>query len=106
MSVPRGTTPTFTLTFPQDAELDLCQARGVYVSFRSGGKTLTKAAGDDGVNVEQDKIHVWLNQEETLLFYAGTIMIQANWTTADGQRAASEIVSCQITENLLPKVVE
>lgn len=42
MSIPRGTTPTFALTF-EDEELDLTQAENVYVTFsyitKTGGGT-------------------------------------------------------------------
>ena len=45
MGLARYTTPTFTLTFTEDA-LDLTQAQNVYVTFRSGDVLMTKTGAD------------------------------------------------------------
>lgn len=101
MAVARGTTPTFELTFT-DEELDLTQASHVYVTFKSAGLTLTKK--DEDLIVEEKKIQVFLSQADTLQLYEAKI--QANWTTAGGVRAASEIITYKLDDQLLEKVVE
>ena len=102
MGVPRATTPTFTLTFT-DAALDLTTADKVFVTFRQNEKILTKKDADLTVSAKQ--IEVYLTQDETLDFNVGTVEVQANWVYSDDSRAASEIVSVNITEQLLDKVL-
>ena len=112
MGVPRGTTPVFRLTFEEE-EIDLTTARNVYVTFKAPVKlslyksidhVLTKT-GDD-LEVSEKEILVYLSQKETLLFPEGVIKIQANWTTPEGNRAASKVRLYSFTEQLLEKVVE
>lgn len=102
MSAPLGTTPTLELTF-SDTHLDLTSATGVYVTFRSGQITLTKTG--EALTVEAKKITVSFTQEETLAFPGGPMQIQANWTGADGFRAASEIQIFNWSRQLLPEVL-
>lgn len=102
MSVPIGTTPTFTLTFSE--EIDLTQAANVYVTFQSGTQTVTKTG--DALQIAERSIGVLLSQEDTLAFLAGPVSIQANWTTPDGKRLASEIVKYQFDKQLLMRVIE
>lgn len=103
MGVPRGTTPTFMLTFPEDSGIDLTEAVNVYVTFGFGKRTLTKS-GDDLVVTERS-IGVLLSQDETLAFPVGYVEIQANWSTENGGRFASEVVSYKITKQLLDDVI-
>ena len=103
MGVPQYTTPTFTLTFTQDG-LDLTQARNVYVTFRSGDTLMTKTGED--LTVDEKSIGVYLSQEETAKFRVGYVEIQANWTTAPDNRAASNVVRYPISEQLLMAVIE
>ena len=102
MSVTRATTPTFLLQFNQQG-LDLTTAHNVYVTFRSGAKTITKTGED--LEVAAQSISVYLRQQDTIGWKVGNVMIQANWTSADGSRTASEIVGYKIDEQLLNKVV-
>lgn len=101
MSVPKGTTPTFVLTFE---DIDLTTASHVYVTFKGAGGKVTKT--DDDLTVDATSISVYLTQEETLILSNGAVAIQANWTFEDGSRAASEIVKYTLTDNLLSRVVE
>ena len=103
MSVPKFTTPTFTLTF-EDENLDLTDAVNVYVSFLSDGCLLTKSGED--LTVREKEIDVRLSQEETGRMKTGYIEIQANWTTPGGNRAASEVVTYPIGRQLLRRVIE
>lgn len=100
---PQYTTPTFLLTFTEQS-LDLTEAENVYVSFRSQGYTLTKTG--ESLVIQAKSIQVKLSQEETGHFIPGVIEIQVNWTMASGDRAASDIVKCQIDRQLLTEVVD
>jgi len=102
MAIPRGVTPTFTLTFT-DQGLDLTAANHVYVTFRNK-VTLTKS--DSDLTIAPKQIDVYLTQEETLAFRQGATEIQVNWTYGNGSRAASETVSYLFSNNLLDVVVE
>lgn len=106
MSVAKYTTPTFVLTFNSQKfpELDLTQANNVYVTIKSGVYVLTKTGVD--LDVNKNDISVFLSQEETSNLQVGTMEIQANWTLGNGERAASEKCSLEITDNLLKQVVE
>ena len=101
MGIPRGTTPTFTLTF---TDVDLTTAANVYVTFSQGHRTVTKTGED--ITVSATTIDVELTQGETLGFYAGKVQIQANWTTSSGKRFASNVATYELTKQLLQKVVE
>ena len=103
MSVPSWTTPTFTLTFTQQG-LDLTQAHNVYVTFRSGQNVITKTGED--LTIAEKEIGVFLSQAETGMLAPGMVEIQANWTTGDGGRAASEIVRYEFSPQLLKAVIE
>ena len=103
MSVARGTTPTYILTFEEET-LDLTTANNVYVTFRKGAKVLTKT-GDD-IEVSAKQVEIYLNQKETLSFSTGDVEVQVNWTFAGGRRAASEVVTIPLSRQLLEKVVE
>lgn len=103
MSVPQFTTPTFVLSFELE-ELDLTQAANVYVTFATKYKRFTKTGSD--LVIGEKTIGVKLSQSETAQFPNGTIDIQANWTTASGDRAASEVAHYKISEQLLQKVIE
>lgn len=100
MAIPRGTTPTFTLTFE---DIDLTQAANVYVSFSQGTKTITKETAD--LTITATTIEVYLDQMETLSFMDAPVEIQVNFTSATGGRMASEIVKYDFSRQLLRKVV-
>ena len=102
MSVARGTTPTYILTFGEQS-LDLTVAHSVYVTFRKGAKILTKT-GDD-ITVSARRIEVYLNQKETLAFTQGDVKVQVNWTMENGRRGASEVKTIELSEQLLEKVI-
>lgn len=103
MSVPRGATPTFTLSFPESSGIDLTLARSVYVTFTRGLVSLTKT-GEDLV-VGTRTIGVLLSQKETLSFGTGDVEVQANWISADGKRVVSEISVVGFTKQLLDEVI-
>lgn len=103
MSVPQYTTPTFVLTFSEQ-DLDLTQAQNVYVTFKTSSSTLTKTGTD--LEVTDKTISIFLTQQETARFTPGNIEIQANWTTDNGERFASNVVKYMIDKQLLTVVIE
>ena len=103
MGVPQYTTPTFVLTF-NDQTLDLTTATGVYVTFQSSGGGIVTKTGDD-ITVTATTISIYFEQYETATMGEGTVRIQVNWIDVNGNRCASDIVSVQITEQLLKKVI-
>ena len=102
MNIPCGTTPTFTLIFT-DQNLDLTEAEHVFVNFK-GMTEIEKQDSDLVISAKQ--ISVFLSQEETLSLSMGRVAVQANWTYSDGTRAASNIVMCNVSENLLRRAIE
>lgn len=101
MAVVRGTTPTFTLTFPET--VDLTEADNVYVTFTSGSNILTKTG--NALDVSAHEVSVYLTQAETFGFDTGVVEIQVNWTLS-GNRLASEIKKYSISKQLLNEVLE
>lgn len=98
----QATTPTFILTLPDT--VDLSQAANIYFSLRQKNVLIEKT-GDD-LTVDGQTVSVYLGQAETLQLCSGAAQIQLNWTYANGSRACSNIVSVQVSENLLKEVVE
>lgn len=98
----QATTPTFILTLPDT--VDLSQAANIYFSLRQNGVHIEKTGED--LTVDGQTVSVYLSQAETIQLISGTAQIQLNWTYANGARACSNIVSVQVTENLLKEVVE
>lgn len=103
MGVPQFTTPTFTLIF-EDENLDLTAAQNVYVTFKSGKAEITKRTYD--LSISEKEIGVYLTQSETGKFQTGRVEIQANWTSGNGSRCASNVAVYDVTEQLLKRVVE
>ena len=102
MAIPRGTTPTITLTF-SDQTLDLTTATEVYVTLEQNGEIITKTGEDLTVSAQQ--IELALTQKETLGFAEGNLNIQVNWTTAADQRACSNVKTIQMSKQLLEEVI-
>ena len=98
----QATTPTFILTLPDT--VDLSQAANIYFSLRQKNVNIEKS--NDDLTVDGQTVSVYLSQAETLQLVSGAAQIQLNWTYANGSRACSNIVSVQVTENLLKEVVE
>lgn len=99
----RGTTPTVILRFAEP-NLDLTEAKNVYVTFSSNLKSVTKS-GEDLV-VEPNAISVYLSQKDTLGFQLDEVEVQANWTYDGKKRSGSSIAKISVDRNLLMKEVE
>lgn len=97
----QATTPTFVLTLPET--VDLTEPSHFYFTLRQGHVRIEKA--DSDLVIDGQNISVYLSQAETLTLTPGIVKLQLNWTYANGSRAASEIVSVNVSENLLKEVV-
>lgn len=98
-----ATTPTLTLTLPNN--IDLTDADEIYVTFSQFDVALTKTLGEKVVLVSPNVIAVTLTQEETLKFVADRIVdVQVNMMIND-VRIATEIGHVLITQNLIPEVI-
>lgn len=106
MSLYRGTTPTYTITFPNDINMEI--ASNIVVSLANPSKvTLYEKKGDD-LTVEGNKVSFLLTQEESLGFPLGYFLLQVNWLYVDGsivRRACSKMVTVQIADNLKDEVM-
>lgn len=98
----QATTPTFVLTLPND--VDPSEFANIYFTLRQKSVLIEKTGTD--LTVDGQTVSVYLSQAETLQLVSGAAQIQLNWTYANGSRACSNIVSVQVTENLLKEVVE
>lgn len=99
----RGTTPTFKLRL-KDTSIDLTKADNIYVSFSQKSVRLMKSGED--LEVNGNEVDVYLTQEESLKFVDGEVEIQINWTYDDGSRACTNIVTINVSKNLIGRVLE
>lgn len=98
----QATTPTFILTLPNT--VDLSEVANIYFSLRQNGVQIEKTG--ENLTIDGQAVSVYLSQAETLQLISGSAQIQLNWTYPNGARACSNIVSVQVSENLLKEVVE
>lgn len=102
------TTPELTFVIDNDG-VDISSAENIYVTFKQNTSLVTKTGEDISVE-DGNTIKVWLSQEESAYFIPGPVSIQINWTFLDGdgklQRVSTGIKQVQITQNLLPRVVD
>ena len=98
----QATTPTFILTLPNS--VDLSEAANVYFTLKQNNVEIEKKTSD--LQIDGQTVSVFLSQIDTLQLTAGTAQMQLNWTYENGGRACSNIVSVNVTENLLKAVVE
>lgn len=97
----RGTTPTLTLTLPEGTDFT---DTNVYVTLSDENKRNALTITEDGLEIADNVISVWLSQEQTLNL-PRRVLVQVNWTYGDGQRACSNIVSFNTSRNLIDEVL-
>lgn len=98
----QATTPTFVLTLPND--VDPSDFANIYFTLRQKNVLIEKTGTD--LTIDGQTVSVYLSQAETLKLISGSAQIQLNWTYPNSARACSNIVSVQVTENLLKEVVQ
>ena len=104
----RATTPTLTLTISGDS-VDLTAATNVYVTIAQGINEITLT--DDALTLTENTVSCFLTQEQALTLAGNSpAKIQVNWTYTDSdedvKRAATKVVTIQIGEQLLKRVIE
>ena len=102
-SILRGATPTVILMF-NEPTLDLTKTNNVYVTFSSNLKSVTKSG--ESIEVEPNRILVYLTQKDTLGFNLDEVEVQANWKYPNHLRAGSAIETIAVDRNLLMKEVD
>ena len=109
----RGTTPTLTFTIrpkQQTDNLDLTEARNIYVTLQRG-PTVIEKTGED-LEVTARTVVVFLTQDESLKLPEGAdAEVQINWTYLDldgvtVRRAATKVRSFPVSKQLLRRVIE
>lgn len=103
MGILRGSTPTVILQFNQP-DLDFTDTNNVYVTFSSNLKSVTKTG--DSLDIEPNRISVYLTQKDTLGFQLDEVEVQVNWTYDDHMRSGSKIKKIAVDRNLLMREVE
>ena len=97
----RATTPTYILTIPQSADVDLTQQQEVHFTLVQNRTKINKVVTPtDGKTVE-----VELSQAETLNLTDGSAEIQLNWIDANGKRGATYVSTVRVDKQLLNEVL-
>lgn len=102
----RGTTPTYTFTMPQ--EVDLTEVSKMCITFAKLDETIIMTKTGEDVQITDNKVEVYLTQEETLEFPSGQIKVQLNWLYQQGaitKRACSNIFTITAHKNLIDEVL-
>lgn len=106
MAIYKGTTPTYIFTLPDD--IDLSTADSVYVTFSKKNYETILTKEDNELEIQANTVSVFLDQEDTLSFPRGDILVQINWLYEDGsttKRACSEIITIPAKRNLIDEVI-
>lgn len=98
----RGVTPTFTFIAPEG--LDMTLPSQIWVTFSTPDEREILTKKGDELDVEEDRINVFLSQDETLKF-TRTILVQINWMYEDNTREASEKITINTESNLKNEVL-
>lgn len=98
----RATTPTYTLSLPDDSEVDLTDASKVFFAMSQGSYTIKKQV----TPTDAHTVEVYLTQDETLELKDGKPAdIQLNWIYSGGARMATKVKSVQVDKQLLKEVL-
>lgn len=106
MSFIRGTTPTYTIKYPREIQIDTL--KDTYITFEQNKANveLTKH-GSELVIMEQDNaVKVTLSQEETLKFQKGTFKLQIRSIDYFGHAVATIEAEDEVYDVLYEKVIE
>lgn len=98
----RATTPTYILTLPESAEIDLTEQAKVYFSITQGRVKIKKVV----TPTDAKTVEVTLTQNETLNLKAGSAEIQLNWIDTGGSRGATYVSTVRVDKQLLDEVLK
>lgn len=100
----QGTTPTFTLTLPQDSTVDFTEADHVVFTLAQGNVVVEKS--DTDLTIAEHSVSATLTQAESLrLSFYSEAKLQLNWTYSDGSRACTKVKTIIVGENLHKAVI-
>ena len=98
----RATTPTYILTLPDTAEVDLTEMTEVHFTLVQGKSNIIDKIVEP---TDSKTVEVTLAQEETLNLKDGIAEIQLNWIDASGNRGATYVNTIRIDKQLLDEVL-
>lgn len=98
----RATTPTYILTLPESAEVDLTEMTEVHFTLVQGKNNIIDKIVDP---TDSKTVEVTLTQEETLALSDGSAEIQLNWLDANDKRGATYVQTIRVDKQLLNEVL-
>lgn len=98
----RATTPTYILTLPESAEVDLAEMTEVHFTLVQYRTEIDKIV----TPTDSKTVEVTLTQEETIALKDGGAEIQLNWIDANGKRGATYVQTIRVDKQLLNEVLE
>lgn len=106
MSLYTYTTPTLTLTFPNEVDLTEGTEHVLTIAYPSNEAVILEKTD---LQITQHTVDVFLTQEETSLMPKGNVVIQLNWLFDDGtkiRRVSSNKKNVTFDSNLHKEVME
>ena len=98
----RATTPTVVIKLPK--MIDMEEATEVYASFETVDGTALFTKDLDSLEVEDNKVYIYLTQAETLSLPLGIVNIMVNWLV-DDVRMATDPVEIKVKRNFIEEVL-
>jgi hypothetical protein len=99
----RVTTPTYILTLPDTAEVDLTEMTEVHFTLAQGKNNKIDKIIEP---TDSKTVEVTFSQEDTFNLKDGIAEIQLNWIDASGNRGATSVSTIRIDKQLLNEVLE
>lgn len=103
MSYFTGATPTFTFTFEQG--FHPADAAKIVITFSAQGRKVLEMNESD-VTIANDKVSVYLTQEQTIAFPIGDMTVQINFVYSDGSRVPTDKATIRWERNSHDEVIE
>lgn len=97
----RATTPTYILSLPESAEVDLTEMTEVHFTLVQCRAEIDKIV----TPTDSKTVEVTLSQEDTINLKDGIAEIQLNWIDASGNRGATYVSTIRIDKQLLDEVL-
>lgn len=97
----RATTPTYILSLPESAEVDLTEMTEVHFTLVQYRTEIDKIV----TPTDSKTVEVTLSQEDTINLKDGIAEIQLNWIDASGNRGATYVSTIRIDKQLLDEVL-
>lgn len=98
----RATTPTYILTLPDTAEVDLTEMTEVHFTLVQGKNNKIDKIVEP---TDSKTVEVTLSQDDTINLKDGVAEIQLNWIDASGTRGATYVSAIRLDKQLLNEVL-